>query len=104
MDVMERQDYVNKAQELLGELDTCRPISKDPIPKLKNQLVQILKNCKSQGQVSQATYERLYPMCAIPFQFYALPKIHKQGTSLGPIVSSKDSVTYGVAKELADIL
>ena len=36
MVVMDRQYYVNKAEELLGDQDTCRPISKDPTPKLKN--------------------------------------------------------------------
>ena len=41
-------------------------------------------------------------MC--PPKFYGLPKIHKLDTSLGPIVSSCGSVTYGVAKELAKIL
>ena len=36
-------------------------------------------------------------------QLYGFPKIHKNNP-LGPIVSSRSSVTYGVAKELARIL
>ena len=28
---MDRKDYVNKAKELLGNQDTYRPISKDPL-------------------------------------------------------------------------
>ena len=40
----------------------------------------------------------------LPPKFYGLPKIHKPGTPLRPIVSSCGSVTYGVAKELAKIL
>ena len=36
MIVMDRQDYVNKAKELLADQDTYRPISKDPILKLTN--------------------------------------------------------------------
>ena len=104
MVVMDRQDYVNKAQVLLGDRDTYRPISKDPIPKLKNQLIQIFKNFKSQGPASKATYKRLYPMCAIQVKFYGLSKIHRQGTPLRPILSSRGSITYGVVKELASIL
>ena len=88
MVVMDRQDYINKAQGLLDEKVTCRPISKDPTPKLKHQLIQILKNCKSQGQVNKTTYKRLYPTCAIPTKFYGLPKIHKLGTPLRPTVPS----------------
>ena len=36
--------------------------------------------------------------------FYHLPKIRKKNNPLRPFVSSRDSVTYGVAKELASIL
>ena len=36
--------------------------------------------------------------------FHGLPKIHKTNTPLWPTVSSRGSVTYGVAKVLAKIL
>ena len=36
--------------------------------------------------------------------FYGLPKIHKTGSSLRPIVSSRGFVTYGVAKVIAKVL
>ena len=39
-----------------------------------------------------------------PPKFYGLPKIHKTGTPLRPIVSSRGSITYGVAKELSHII
>ena len=35
MVVMDRQDYINKAQGLLDDKDTYRPISKDPTAKVK---------------------------------------------------------------------
>ena len=37
-------------------------------------------------------------------KFYGLPKTHKAGVPLRPIVSSKGAVSYGTAKELARIL
>ena len=83
MVAVERQDYVYKVQELLGDQDTYRPISEDP-PQAQKSTYTNGQNCKSQGQVSQATYKRLYPMCAIPAKFCGLPKIHKQGTPLDP--------------------
>ena len=46
----------------------------------------------------------MYPTGYVPPKFYGLPKIHKPGTPLRPIVSSCGSATYGVAKELAKIL
>ena len=36
--------------------------------------------------------------------FYGLPKIHKTGNPLRPIVSSRGSVTYGVAKVISKVL
>ena len=46
----------------------------------------------------------MYAMDGRAPKFYGLPKIHKQGTPLRPIVSCCGSVTYGVAKEVTKIL
>ena len=46
----------------------------------------------------------MYPTSCVPTKFYGLPKIHKPDTPLRLTVSSCESVTYGVAKELAKIL
>ena len=39
----------------------------------------------------------------LPLCFYGLPKIHKTGTPHRVIVSSRGSVTYGVAKVLSKV-
>ena len=46
----------------------------------------------------------MYHTSCTPLKFYELPKIHKTGTPLRPIVSSRGSVTYGVAKLLTKVL
>ena len=46
----------------------------------------------------------MYPTVACSPKLYGLPKIHKKNDPLRPIVWSKGSVTYGVAKESAKIL
>ena len=46
----------------------------------------------------------MYPTGCLPPKFYGLPKIHKTGNSLRPIVSSRGLVTYGVAKVLSKVL
>ena len=46
----------------------------------------------------------MYPTgCVLP-KFYGLPKIHKTGNPLRPIISNRGSVTYGVAKVLSKVL
>ena len=50
------------------------------------------------------TYKTMYPASCIPPRFYGFPNIHKTGTPLRPVISSKDSVTYGVAKVPTKVL
>ena len=46
----------------------------------------------------------MYPTSCTAPKFYGLPKIHKTGTPLRPIVTSRASVTYGVVKVIAKVL
>ena len=103
MVVMDRQDYITKANQLLNQ-NTYKVITKDPINTIKNKLINILKNIKTKSGLGTNTYKSMYPTGCVPPKFYGLPKIHKPDTPLRPIVSSCGSVTYGVAKELAKIL
>ena len=104
MVVMDKQDYNNKAQALLQDSNTYQVLPKDPTPQLKNKLITLLKNIHQTGGLNTNKYKQLYPTSAIPPKFYGLPKIHKTGTPLRPIVSSRGSITCGVAKELSHII
>ena len=101
--VMNKEEYVKKAEELLNT-DTYRTISNDPINKYKNKLIILLKTIKVGGGISDAVYKRLYPTRAGASKFYGLPKIHKEGMPLRPIVSSIEAASYETSKELARIL
>ena len=54
--------------------------------------------------MNESTYKKMYPTGAGIPKFYGIPKIHKAGVPLRPIVSSRRSVSYNTAKELARIL
>ena len=103
MVIMDRQDYISKANNLLSQ-NTYRSISLDPTNTIKNKLINILKRVKSQTGLNNQMYKAMYPTGCVPSKFYGLPKIHKPDTPLRPIVSSCGSVIYGVANELAKIL
>ena len=64
----------------------------------------MLKSIKTEGGKSEAVYKRLYPTGAGSPKFYGLPKIHKEGMPLRPIVSSIGAVIYATSKELSRIL
>ena len=104
MVIMDQQDYNTKAQALLQDTNTYKVLPKNPTPTLKNKLFNLLKDIKQSGGLSIQKYKQLYPTSAVPSKFYGLPKIHKTDTPLRPIVSSRGSITYGVAKELCHII
>ena len=76
----------------------------DGANKSKNKLISLLKNIKTESRIDEVTYRRLYPTGASPPKFYGLPKVHKTGMPLRPIVSSIGAVTYETSKELSRIL
>ena len=103
MVVMNRDDYHLKAEALLQD-SAYRTIPSDPTNKYKNKLIGLLKSIKAGSGINEATYRKLYPTGAGSPKFYGLPKLHKEGTPLRPIVSSAGAVTYSTSKELSRIL
>ena len=47
--VLDRNEYINKAQDLLQDKGTYREIKTDPTNKLKNKLINLLKKIKAGG-------------------------------------------------------
>ena len=103
MVVMDKEEYIQKSEDILHQ-PTYKELPSDPTTKHKNRLISILKTIKSEGGIDNTTYKRLYPTGAGSPKYYGLPKIHKQGVPLRPIISSRGSATYKSAKELAKIL
>ena len=101
--VIDKDEYIKKAEDLLKE-SSYKKIAEDPIARQKNKLIGILRNIKADGGLKDEVYRRLYPTGAGSPKFYGLPKIHKSGIQLRPIISSIGTVTYNTAKELARIL
>ena len=101
---MDRNEYNNKAQKLLEDGGTYKEIKTDPRNKLKNKLINLLKNIKAEGGITDQLYKKMYPTGAVAPKFYGLPKINKRDIPLRPIVSSRSSINYEEAKELSRIL
>ena len=75
-----------------------------PQTSTKKILINLLKTIKTESGISDAVNKRLYPTGAGSPEFYGLPKIHKEGMPLRPIVSSTGAASYETSKELARIL
>ncbi|XP_050924570.1 uncharacterized protein LOC127140827 [Lates calcarifer] len=82
---------------------TCETLKRDPTSRYKKKVTEYLQQLQKEGIIDKAQYYRLYPQDSIPC-LYGLPKIHKEGAPLRPVVSSINSVTYNIAKHIAKIL
>ena len=96
--VIDREEYIKKAQVLLEDRGTYKILKADPINKMKNKLISLLKKINPEGGINDTLYKKMYPTGAVPPKFYGLLKVHKRDIPLRPIVSSRGSISYEVAK------
>ena len=103
MVVVDREEYIHKSEELLHQ-PNYMILQSDPTNKYKNKLISLLMSIKAEGGMDDNTYRKPYPIGAGAPKYYGLPKVHKPGMPLRPIISSIGSVTHATAKELSRIL
>ena len=102
--IMDTIDYENKVSNLINDDQTYLKVPKDPTTRIENSLRKILKKWQDSNFIDETTYKRLLILNGRLPQFYALPKIHKEGIPLRPIVSYCASPLYQLAKFLQNIL
>ena len=73
MVIMDRQDYINKANSLLNQ-NTYRSIPRDPTNSIKNKLISILKRVKNQTGLDSNTYKSMYHTGCVPPSSMASPR------------------------------
>jgi hypothetical protein len=100
--IIDKTEYETKMDSLVEDTNTYSKLKKDPTEKYKNQLITILR--KLEKDIPQYLYKQLYPSGGVPPRIYGLPKIHKAARPLRPIVSSIGSITYSVARYLANVI
>ncbi|XP_068756315.1 uncharacterized protein [Montipora capricornis] len=64
----------------------------------------ILPEMKREETIGENLYKRLHSSDGLPTRFYGLPKVHKNGCLLRPIVSFISTPTYNLSKHVAKIL
>ena len=102
--VMDKQQYHDKALSLLNDKSTYAVLNSDPTSKTQRKLNKMLLDLKKGSKISDSTYKILYSSDGLCPRFYGLPKIHKLGIPLRPIVSFVNSPTYAISGYLARIL
>ena len=104
MVIMDQQDYNTKAQALLQDTNSYKVLPKDPPLHSKTSSSIFSRTSSSQEASAPKSTNNFTPPVQFPPNFMAFPKYTKQVPPLRPIVSSRGSITYGVAKELSHII
>ena len=65
MVVMDREEYVTKAQEFLSQL-AYRLLPRDPTNEIKAQLITKLRKIKKENNLEEGMYKAMYPTDCVP--------------------------------------
>ena len=99
--VMDWVEYSNKLVNLIGNGGFCK-VKKDPTLKTERKLSQILG--KNKDLISQTKYRQLIQHYSKLPHIYGLPKIHKDGIPLRPIVSNRSLACHPLSRFLVEII
>ncbi|XP_064469769.1 uncharacterized protein LOC135384497 [Ornithodoros turicata] len=102
--ILDTEDYRTKMQEILDDAAHFVPLAHDPTAKAERSLVDHLRQLKKKGHLDDVTYRRLFSSDGATPRIYGLPKIHKPGCPLRPIVSFIGSPTYNLSKYLVELV
>ena len=102
--ILNTADYKTKCQDLVNDKRTYKQLKKDPTNSYRTKLINLLKELKNSGAITQEQYYKVYPTATEPPKFYGLPKVHKPPCPLKPIVACRGSIMYVTARWVADIL
>ncbi|CAF3620444.1 unnamed protein product [Rotaria socialis] len=102
--ILERSDYLTKMELILNEPKTFKQLDEDPTIQKEDKLQRKLLHLKNIGFLTDSEYKFTRPVGSQPGKAYGLPKIHKDGVPLRPIISACGTFNYKLSKLLANKL
>lgn len=100
-------DYKKKVLELLST-EKFKKLDKNPTRIRENRLQVYLRTFhpkeESKRRIPDAVYKKILPSGSRAGVLYGLPKVHKKGSPLRPIISAVKTYNYELAKYLDGIL
>ncbi|BHF57186.1 hypothetical protein SprV_0100012900 [Sparganum proliferum] len=98
--VLDKTDYIRKANSLLDDRQAYLRCDGEPMRKLLTQLDKTLAEMQANKVISKSVRLAVKPTDAAAPRFYGLPKVHKVDVPLRPIVSLRGAPTFNLAKWL----
>ena len=94
--ILGKDDYNKRVEDLL-KTGPYTSIPKTPLNKMVTKIANTLKTCKTIDAFQKRNFHVSNP--SVP-KLYCLPKIHKEGQQVRPIVSGNDSPTENISSYL----
>ena len=101
---MDKTDYFDKMDALVNDKQAYQELKRDPTPALQRKLNSKILTLKKTDAIDKQRYYRLRCSVPQPQKLNGLPKLHKPGIPMRPIVSFCGSPTYQLSKYLTTIL
>ena len=105
--ILNKADYLSKMDAILGDIDKflkLGDLSFDDTQRIENKLqIRFLELFKSK-LISKEIYKFIRPVGSRRPRMYGLPKIHKSGIPLRPILSMCHSTQHSLSKWLVEVL
>ena len=105
--VLDKLDYNQKVDTILQDASKFQKILADPftlITRAEDKLTRCLRSLLNSKTISKDTFQNLSPSGSSPGILYGLPKVHKVGAPIRPILSAIGTFNYNLAKFLVPIL
>ena len=105
--ILNKADYLSKMDVILGDTDKflkLGDLSFDDTQRTENKLQKHFLELFKSKLISKEIYEFIHPVGLQRPRIYGLPKIHKSGILLRPILSKYHSAQHSLAKWLVEVL
>ena len=97
---MDKKEYKMKMKEILNDKSIFEIIDKDPTIEQEDKLNRKLLKLKKENFITEEKYRFCRSTGSQPARIYGLPKTHKTGVPLRPIVSASGTFNYNLARLL----
>ena len=94
--VMDKTDYDKRLLTILEDNTTYQQLQKNPTPNSKKIVTEFVSQLVADNKITKIQSYRLKSSNGGASVLYGLPKLHKENTSLRPIVSFPGSTTYNL--------
>ena len=101
--ILDKDLYISKAMDLLNDTSTYEKLNKDPSNTIAPEFYKNVRKIGGNKRCNEILEKLKCINPTLPY-FYGLPKTHKDGIPLRPIVSNKSSFMYKISKWLANLL